>query len=266
MAQTELVFLESIAISVTDKQDAQMYSFIDVDADGNVSGVYSGFKQAGADTTFLNPINAEHTVPQSFFNRKIPMKSDLHHLFPTHMNVNSARGHFPFAEISDTSTDKWFIHGSDGLNVEFDVPASNIDDYSELKTSTSFEPREGHKGNLARAVFYFYTMYPDVAGDISRIADKDVLFRWHRNDPVDETERTRNNRIEERQGNRNPYVDHPELVAKAWSTVMDELVVGDQPNHLDNIEEMKADIAVLEVALSRLKAKLAELEHNLAGD
>lgn len=44
------------------------------------------------------------------------------------------------------------------------------------------------------------------------------------------------------------------------------LIVSDQPNPQDNIEEMKANIAVLEVALSRLKAKLAELEHNLADD
>ena len=53
-----------------------MYGFIDKDSSGNVSGVYSGFTQRGGDTTFLDPINAEHTIPQSWFDRKSPMKSD----------------------------------------------------------------------------------------------------------------------------------------------------------------------------------------------
>ena len=83
-----------------------MYSFIDVDSDGMVTGVYSGFKQEGRNTTFLDPINAEHTIPQSWFDKKLPMKSGLHHLFPAHKDVNSARSDFPFGEIDDNANEK----------------------------------------------------------------------------------------------------------------------------------------------------------------
>ena len=162
-----------------------MYSFIDKDADGMVTGVYSGFKQQNRNTTFLNPINAEHTIPQSWFNRKFPMRTDIHHLFPTHKDVNSARSNLPFDEIDDNSTDKWFVEDNVDIQILTSVPANERDAYSGLKTNSAFEPREDHKGNLARAVYYFFTIYPDAAGDISRIAQKDALFQWHLDDPVD---------------------------------------------------------------------------------
>ena len=85
-----------------------MYARIDAREDGRVYGVYSGFSQPAADVTFLDPINAEHTVPQSWFGSAEPMRSDLHHLFPTHKGVNAARGTKPFGEIIDTETDRWF--------------------------------------------------------------------------------------------------------------------------------------------------------------
>ena len=243
-----------------------MYNLIDKDSDGNVTGVYTGFQQPGRDTSFLDPINAEHTIPQSWFGKKPPMKSDIHHLFPTHKNVNGARGSFPFDEIEDSSTDKWYVKSSHGLKITLDIPTNNIDAYRELKEDTSFEPREDHKGNTARAIFYFYTMYPDAAGNISRIADKEILFQWHTNDPVDAAEIGRNQRIENRQGNRNPYIDHPDLVARAWGIVGDIPVEDENIIDRDNIEALKAEVALMEASLTRLKAKLAELEQALDGN
>lgn len=144
------------------------------------------------------------------------MRSDIHHLFPTHKDVNSARSNFPFDEIDDNLTDKWYVKDGSELQILTEIPSRNIDSYSELDKNKAFEPREEHKGNLARAVYYFYTMYPSEAGNISRIADRDVLFQWHINDPVDSAEIERNNRVAAQQGNRNPYIVHPELVARAW--------------------------------------------------
>lgn len=194
-----------------------MYSTIDVRADGRVYGVYSGFSQQAKSTTYLNPINAEHTIPQSKFGSASPMKSDIMHLFPTHGEVNGARGSNPFDDITDSQTDKWYIGDQSGLNDISSIPQSNIDDYSE-KTSSAFEPREDHKGDVARAVFYFFTVY-DISIDIDGLAlggDVDMLYQWHQQDPVDDWERTRNERIEDTQGNRNPYVDYPDLVCSAW--------------------------------------------------
>ena len=43
-----------------------------------------------------------------------------------------------------------------------------------------------------------------------------VLLQWHKQDPVDEYEKQRNEKIYEIQGNRNPFIDHPEWVEKIW--------------------------------------------------
>ncbi|MFC2103994.1 GEVED domain-containing protein [Bacteroidota bacterium] len=66
-------------------------------------------------------------------------------------------------------------------------------------------------------MFYFYTMYPTQAGDMSLVGDIDVFYQWHLDDPVDAAEIERNGEIETYQGDRNPYIDHPELVARAWN-------------------------------------------------
>ena len=195
-----------------------MYSYIDKADDNNVYCVYSGFYQSAASTTFLDPINAEHTVPQSWFSQAEPMRSDIFHLYPTHMNVNSDRGSYPFDEIPDELTDSWYNAINNNYQETSGIPTANIDDYSELDNNLRFEPREQHKGDLARAVFYFYTMYPTQAGNISDIVYGGIqtLYTWHLEDPVSAWELQRNARIEERQGNQNPYIVYPELVCRAW--------------------------------------------------
>ena len=191
----------------------QMYNFID-NKNNKIEGVYSGYEKSwefGGTGTNPMPINAEHTVPQSFFDRAEPMRSDIHHLFPTFANWNSTRSNHKFAEIVDSKTDKWMY-----LNTsQKSIPRDNKNAYSESDTNV-FEPREVHKGNTARAVFYFYTMYPGKAGSISSLGDINTLYQWHLDDPVDAAEAARNNAIEKVQGDRNPYIDQPSLVARAW--------------------------------------------------
>ena len=165
-----------------------MYSYIDKKEDGRVYGVYTGFSQTAESTTFLDPINAEHTIPQSFFSEADPMRSDIHHLYPTHKDVNAERSNFPFSEIPDAETDMWYTAGADNsYYTTATIPSADvISNYSE-KDGEVFEPREDHKGDLARSIFYFFTMYPDAAGDISRlVSDSNVqlLYQWHVQDPV----------------------------------------------------------------------------------
>ncbi len=195
-------------------REARLILYNDIDnRDGMVEGVYGGFKKVVRDIEKPGdamPINCEHTVPQSFFNKKAPMRSDMHHLFPTFAKWNGLRGSHPFAELEDSKTERWLI--SDQRRDS--LPDQAIDSYSEY-AQQQFEPRERHKGNLARSVFYFYTMYPEV-GEISRVADPATLLLWHMIDPVDDEERARNDNIEAFQGNRNPYIDNPEWVLSAW--------------------------------------------------
>ncbi|MEO1412210.1 MAG: endonuclease [Bacteroidota bacterium] len=195
-----------------------MYNIIDNHND-TVTCVYSGHQEyrsydisRSSGTLGMTPINCEHTVPQSFFDRDEPMKSDIHHLFPTYGNWNSTRSNHPFGEIEDSGTDKWMYLSSS----QSTIPTNNINRYSESAASI-FEPREDHKGNLARAVFYFYTMYPTEAGPLSDLGDPYLFYVWHVRDTIDAAEWQRNEDIFLYQGNRNPYIVYPDLIKTAFA-------------------------------------------------
>ncbi|HEY9898362.1 MAG TPA: endonuclease [Pantanalinema sp.] len=138
--------------------------------------------------------NAEHTWPQSKGAVGVA-KSDLHHLFPTDCNANSMRSSFPFGEVVTVT---WSEGGS-----KLGLDASG---------ETVFEPRDEQKGNTARALFYFYTVYGQQA-DLSNFRHEEAtLKKWHAKDPVTALDRARNDAVYRLQGNRNPFVDVPEFV------------------------------------------------------
>ena len=190
----------------------QMYGYIDISG-GQVECVYTGFTQSGGYITYPNPINAEHLVPQSFFGSSEPMKSDIHILKPCHGSANSARSNKSYNEIVDSEA-QWYGSVSNSYTSQGSVPSNN-----ELWSESSgweWEPREDRKGDVARAAFYFYTMYPGAAGDITEMGPTAILYQWHLDDPADATEISRNDKVASQQGNRNPYIDYPDLVYNAW--------------------------------------------------
>ncbi|MEM6379734.1 MAG: endonuclease [Bacteroidota bacterium] len=191
-----------------------LYSVI-YNVNDSVSCVYTGhtlYVDPNEDpSTFLfrngvnNGINAEHTYPQSKGAGEEPARADMHNLFPTRVRANEVRLNFPFGEIPDDDTDFWYINSSETRT----KPTSNIDGYSEFKFGT-FEPREAHKGNVARAMFYFYTIYRDEAleEDPTFFSDqRQTLCNWHYLDPVDNLELVRTNQIAIFQDQKaNPFV------------------------------------------------------------
>lgn len=197
----------------------KMYGYID-NNNALVRCVYGGYQSSLSQCSTSNPanINCEHTIPQSFFSSNTPYVDDIHHLFPTIDAWNNVRSNYKFAEITDAQTTKWMRGLSETSTT---IPTANIDEYSEFRsngTSSVFEPREDHKGNLARAIFYFFTMHPTaVSSGITSVVDNpSLLYQWHLQDPVDATELQRNTRVAQAQGNYNPYIAYPELVARAW--------------------------------------------------
>ncbi|MEM7655844.1 MAG: endonuclease [Bacteroidota bacterium] len=191
----------------------RMFNYIDNQND-TVYCVYGGLAKYvpfGGTTTYPAPLNTEHTVPQAFFSQNEPMRSDIHHLFPTYENWNSVRASDPFAEINDSQTIQWMRLNQSQSN----IPGNLIEEYSE-SNGNAYEAREDHKGDAARAIFYFFTMYPTQAGNISQLGNINTLYQWHQQDPPDAKEISRNDGIETYQGNRNPYVDHPDWVGPAW--------------------------------------------------
>jgi endonuclease I len=195
----------------------QMYSSID-NQNGQIIGIYSGFTITSNNRTdaFQKGINTEHTWPQGMFDSDEPMRGDIHHIFPTKIEVNGDRASLPFGESPDNQTNTWYRNSTELSS----IPTSNIDEYSELLSGSVFEVREDHKGNTARAIFYFWTIYqdePKVADDASFFNGmKDVLLEWHDLDPVDQAEVDRSLGAESAQGNRNPFVHDTTLIRRAY--------------------------------------------------
>lgn len=153
-----------------------------------------------------NGINTEHTYPQSKGAGSGNAKSDLHHLFPVRAATNSARSNFPYAEIEDLQTTAWYYK-----TISESSPSQHKNVYSELNLNArTFEPREEHKGNAARAIFYFYTMYKaeaDAADPAFFARQLPTICQWHLDDPVDSLEWERTYMIANYQeGKVNPFV------------------------------------------------------------
>lgn len=212
-----------------------MYSTLEVDDTDSVTCVYSGLRAiadgtrtpdfefiSGGDTTMLS-FNTEHSWPQSFYDNAEPMRGDIHHLFPSWSSPNQSRSNHPFGEVDDNSTTSWWYWKNGGSVGS--VPSTDIDSYSEYASSV-FEPREDHKGNVARAMFYFWALYETNSDVVDDTQDnegffngmKSTLYDWHQQDPVDAAEVTRSLGVEAIQGNRNPFIHDTTLVRRAYFT------------------------------------------------
>jgi endonuclease I len=162
--------------------------------------VYTGTKITGYASRSAaqngNPqFNTEHTFPQGFFNSNLPMKSDLHHLYPTTNNSNSSRGNNPFGVVTG------------GTNVGGGSKSSN----------SLFEPRDAQKGTTARAMMYFVLRYQDYSNHFS--VQQNILKQWHSTFTPDAVEERRNDDIATFQGNRNPFIDYPQLADRITNFV-----------------------------------------------
>jgi endonuclease I len=160
-------------------------------------------------------INLEHGWPQAKgAGDGTNGNMDMNHLYPSRVAINSDRGDYPYADISDNSTQTWYYLGQEMSN----VPSSNIDAYSEFVPGF-FEPRESVKGDIARAMFYFWTIYraDAVAADPDYFEMmRASICQWHDEDPVDDFEAVRNNRIAFYQGKQNPFIIDCSLVKRTY--------------------------------------------------
>ncbi|WP_425325255.1 endonuclease [Planococcus soli] len=152
--------------------------------------------------------NREHTWAKSHgsFGTAMGAGTDIHHLRPTDVQVNGLRGNLDF-DYGGTA-----VRGCDGC----------------LRTTTSWEPPDEVKGDVARMLLYMAVRYEsDDAVDLE-LNDQvnngstpfhgkiSVLLEWHEQDPVSSWEQQRNEKIEDIQGNRNPFIDHPEWAELIW--------------------------------------------------
>ena len=185
--------------------------------------------------------NREHSIPKSWFNtEKDERYCDVVHLVPTDCQVNNRRGNWAFGEVENATYVWKFSAAKDGYgNTIQTAGCSKLGNGKSINgvnaPSTVFEPDDQYKGDFARIYYYFATrygpqgksatsdngsaMFSDSANDFYMTPyGKALMNKWHVQDPVSKKELDRNDGIEATQGNRNPYVDHPEWADKIFGS------------------------------------------------
>jgi endonuclease G len=157
--------------------------------------------------------NCEHVVPQSWFGKREPMRSDLHHLFTCESDCNSFRGNIPYFDFKDFEPQP--------APDPAEAAARRLCGKRDVERGRQgFEP-EFNKGAVARATLYFLLRYPGEIGDRPVEFNPDdvgLLIDWHNGNPVSDWERHRNEAIAEVQQNRNPFIDNPSWAEKVFRT------------------------------------------------
>ncbi len=188
------------SLSYNTARDKMFETIDDFYFNDTIECVYTGrkiFAQNRAEAQNQN-FNTEHTWPQSMFGSNLPMQSDLYHLYPTDETANSVRSNFPFGFVVQNIT--WQNGGSKLGKNSFN--------------QTVFEPRDLHKGNVSRSLFYFIVRYDSNFSNFIDNTQEFILKNWNSFDIPDEKEIVRNNRIFSFQNKRNPFIDHPEFIER----------------------------------------------------
>jgi endonuclease I len=206
--------------SMTDTWDIIKESDRDTANSDNVILLYSGLSvDADQEYNSGNGWTREHVWAKSRgdFGTDPGPGTDCHHLRPENEDVNAVRSNYFFEE--------------GGSEVYYDGVSTGC--YLNEAAST-FEPRDAVKGDVARMVFYMAVRYegegdePDLelTEDIYTVYDKQpymgvksTLLKWNEEDPVDDFESNRNEVVYGYQGNRNPFIDHPEYASEIWESV-----------------------------------------------
>lgn len=172
--------------------------------------------------------NREHCMPRSWWNAPSTdgygdANGDLNNLYPSNNEANEAKLNYPLGETSTY------------FNGVIKVGKSILSGYSDVV----FEPADEYKGDFARTYMYMVTCYEDYSNRWTSIGTQsmlnknryptlnkyavELLLKWHRNDPVSKKETDRNNAVYKLQGNRNPFIDHPDLAEFIWGNKTNEV-------------------------------------------
>jgi len=178
--------------------------------------------QSAKSSFSANHMQREHAVPKSWWKsggsvEYTPAYSDMWNLYPSDASANQAKLNYPLG-----TTD----------NPSFDNGVTRVGPAAPGQGGGSayvFEPANEYKGDFARAFFYMATVYDDLPwvynymftqGSYPTLVTwaRETLLQWARFDPVSQKEIDRNDAVEVSQGNRNPFIDFPELAEYIWGT------------------------------------------------
>ena len=239
--QALLTALEGIVGSHTEVSYSGLwraFSTTDVDANGKIIDMYSDKRwpysqeQCGNYSHVGDCYNREHSMPKSWFNDATPMYSDLFHLYPTDGRVNGQRSNDPFGECANGT--RLSYTNEMGITLYTAKGKSGASTYAGY-TGTVWEPDDEYKGDFARTYFYMAAAYnsqintwatgnTNLGGTTYPVFNswsETMLMEWHRLDPVSDKEIARNEAVYSLQGNRNPFIDHPEMAEYIWGNMKD---------------------------------------------
>ncbi len=175
-----------------------------------------------------NHMQREHSIPKSWWKKNndveyTPAYTDLWNLYPSDGEANMAKSNYPFAPVRSATFDN-------GLT-KVGPPVNGYGGSAPM----AFEPGDEYKGDFARSIFYMATVYDDLPWVYGwmfmanspwptlRDWAYNMLLQWARQDPVSQKEIDRNNAVERAQGNRNPFIDFPELGEYIWGLRTNEV-------------------------------------------
>lgn len=141
---------------------------------------------SGSNSYTPQTFNTEHIYPQSKYQNNA--KGDLHHLRSCDKKINSSRNNLSFAEGT----------GKAG------------------RVKGGWYPGDEWKGDVARMILYLNLRYNEKLDSQISVGGIKMLLKWNEEDPVSDFEKQRNNIIEEAQGNRNPFIDFPQLAYRIY--------------------------------------------------
>lgn len=210
-----------------------LYATSDVYPDGKIWDMYStkhwsptSSERCGSYKVVGDCYNREHSMPQSWWGGGTSGQgSDAFVVYPTDGKVNNQRGNYPYGECANGQT----LSPNGSVKALGKCGSCTFPGY----TGTVFEPDDEYKGDFARTYFYIAACYnskvaqwnsngsaADFMAGNSYPVFKDwavkLLLKWHSQDPVSEKELDRNEAVYAEQRNRNPFIDHPEMVDYIW--------------------------------------------------
>lgn len=202
-------------------------------------------------------INKEHSFPKSWFDDRSPMMSDAFHIYPTDGKVNGQRSNFPYGECANGSS----LSSNGKVEPLGKLGKSTFPGY----TGTVFEPDDKYKGDFARTYFYMAARYnsqistwnsPMLANNNYPCFSSwalNLLLKWHEQDPVDNKETVRNDAVYSHQHNRNPFIDHPELVDYIWGDKQNQewsLSIGSEPKFILPVDNSTLDMGLAGIGVA----------------
>lgn len=216
---------EAYVLSYGSKDGSTWWGFYLTDNDnGKVIDRYSNetymFVERGKSVAGTN---IEHSFPKSWWGgTETQAYKDLFNLMPSDRAANNQKSNYGMGVVTQTSGKGYY--NNDCIKVGDSGMGFKV-----------WQPSKYWQGDFARGYMYMATAYQDyvwASNEAKSSLEQNewptlqkwaytLYIKWAKEDPVNEIEVKRNNAVYSIQGNRNPYIDFPNLMEYVWGDSID---------------------------------------------